>query len=261
MNGILISIVLILVIVILAGYVLNSLGPTIFKTKQVVEQFGNEIEQQNKKIEKENLLNKIKTSRDLSGLSISGLDLSGYDFSGKNLSNVNFDLTTNVFNADFRNTNLSGTVFETHVSNADFTNTDLRKTSFLAKNKNVNFEGSNFSGNKMKLLECKGCNFSNSNLSYTVIERAVFNGSDFTNADVKDIRIDVLYHDKSQIPRNPSSFFSALIESGQYKTGMCEYTSQKGGGDGSLWVPLDCTHSGFNDWCPTNDQYGNCVKP
>jgi hypothetical protein len=251
------------VIIILAGYVLNSLGPTIFQAKKAVDQFGNEIEQQNKKTEKENLLNKIKTSRNLSGLTISGLDLSGFDFSGKNLSNARFD-STNLSGADFRNTNLSGTIFNNYISGADFSNTDLRKTTFLVRMENVNFEGANFSGNNMKLLECKSCNFSNSNLSYTVIERAVFNGSDFFNVGVKDIRIDVLYHDRPPLSRDPEyagSFVSALVESGQYKTGMCEYQSQSGGGSGLLWIPLDCTHSGFNDWCPTHDQHGNCVKP
>ena len=247
-------------IIILAGYVLNSLGPTIFQAKKAVDQFGKEIEQQNKNTEKQNLLDKIKTSRNLSGLTISGLDLSGFDFSGKNLSNVSFD-STNLFGADFRNTNLSGTIFNNYINGADFSNTDLRKTTFLKGMQNVNFEGANFSGNNMKLLACRDCNFSNSNLSYTVIERAEFYGSDFSNTSVKDIRIDVLYHDKTQIPRNPSSFFNALIESGQYKTGMCEYQSQSGGGSGLLWIPLDCTHSGFNDWCPTHDQHGNCVKP
>ena len=44
----------------MAGYVLNSLGPTIFQAKKAVDQFGKEIEQQNKNTEKQNLLDKIK---------------------------------------------------------------------------------------------------------------------------------------------------------------------------------------------------------
>jgi len=170
---------------ILAGYALNSLGYTIFKTKQVVEQFGNEIEQQNKKTEKENLLNKIRTERNLSGWDLSGLNLKGYDLSGKNLSNVKF-IQSDLTDVDFTNSNLNGANFErAKIYNADFSNMDLRNTIGFSGAMYSNFHGANLSG-FTGILRVVHSDFTNADLSGIKISRSSFSNNDFRNADLSD---------------------------------------------------------------------------
>jgi uncharacterized protein YjbI with pentapeptide repeats len=184
MNGILISIVLILVIAILAGYVLNSLGPTIFKTKQVVEQIGKDVEKQNKKTEKENLLNKIKTSRDLSGLNFAGLDLRGYDFSGKNLDNTSWGQFK-----ESRTVQMIDGIYKgaADIRGADFSNTDLRTIKLFTNCHNCDFSGANLSGMTFDKSSFMYSDFTNANLSGTKFNFAFFERNDFTNANLSNL--------------------------------------------------------------------------
>ena len=256
-------------IIILAGYVLTSLGPTIFKANQAVEQIGKDVENYNTKINLENLLKKIKNEQDLSDMHLKNLDLSGYDFSGKNLSNTHFD-DSNLVNTDFTNANLNGVVFSPectgkswtgktgicerdplHLGGADFSNADLRNTTFKGKFGGVNFEGANFSGSNIEQLECGGCNFSNADLSYTVIHRFVSYESDFTNTNLENIKVDRLYY------TGRDSFMNNLYASGQWEQGMCENNNtcktkldfEKNSYFQCASYPLDCTHDGRADWC------------
>jgi len=181
------------VIVILAGYILNSLGPTIFKTKQAVDQFGKEIEKQNAETDVENLLKKIKNDQDLSGLNLSGLDLTGYDLSGKNLSNVKFN-QSDLTDVDFTNSNLYGASFESAlIFNTNFSNMDLTNTSGIVNVRESNFHGANLSGLKLQGMFLLN-DFTDADLSGITSSKDYhvtgikldLSRNDFTNADLSD---------------------------------------------------------------------------
>ena len=169
---------MILVIIILAGYVLNSLGPTIFQAKKAVDQFGNEIEQQNRVTEKNNLLDKIKNERNLSGLDLRNLNLQGYDFSGKILDNTNWGHYVQY-----------GSALQTpgaNIDGADFSNTDLRKVKHFESCQGCNFRGANLSGMTLDGFRFIDSDFTNADLSGMTIHLASFSRNDFTNADLSN---------------------------------------------------------------------------
>jgi uncharacterized protein YjbI with pentapeptide repeats len=178
------------VIIILAGYVLNSLGPTIFQAKKAVDQFGKDVENQNKLNDEENFLKKIRSEQNLSGWDLSGLNLKGYDLSGKNLSNVKF-IDSDLTDVDFTNSNLNGANFaRAKIYNTDFSNMDLRNIiGFEPRISPVfwysNFHGANLSG-FTGILRAVHSDFTNADLSGIKISRSSFSNNDFTNADLSN---------------------------------------------------------------------------
>ena len=176
-------------IIILAGYVLNSLGPTIFQAKKAVDQFGNEIEQQNRVTEKNNLLDEIKNERNLSGLDLRNLNLQGYDFSGKILDNTNWGHYVQY-----------GSALQTpgaNIDGADFSNTDLRKVKHFESCQGCNFRGADLSGMTIHLASFSRNDFTNADLSNSYISaKCSFPGTvknnDFTNADLRGMELKCL---------------------------------------------------------------------
>ncbi len=202
---------------ILAGYALNSLGYTIFKTKQVVEQFGNEIEQQNRVTEKNNLLDKIKNERNLSGLDLTNLNLQGYDFSGKNLDNTNW--------GHYVAYGSSLMTPGANIDGADFSNTDLRKVKHFESCNGCNFRGADFSGSDFDGFNFLNSDFTNADLSGMTIHLASFIRNDFTNADLSNSFI---------TGASPHSCFPGAVRDN-------DFTNADLSG-----IELKCLHIGYN---------------
>lgn len=131
-------------------------------------------ESQNK-IGRVDVINKLATTRDLSGMDLRWLDLSGIDLSNAILKKVRFDYS-NLTGANLSNSDLTNARFcPTNLTNANLKGADLRGAimpdSTLA---GADLAGANFSG----MLNLLGVDFTGANLA----------GADFTGANMEGVR-------------------------------------------------------------------------